>query len=141
VNGPGIPPRAGHRQCQDTATAEELAAEVWGLELSLIRVIRDEHLAPADRQRAVTDLFERGRSSDEPEVCLRAMEWAIGRDIDELTDQDPGPGDPVERRLLQLHQSGETTCGRCLRPVPHPLVLGWWRTRRMAMTWRPEEAA
>ncbi len=141
MNGPGAFPQAGHRQPDNTATAEELGAEIWALELELIRVIRDDRMLAADRRRAVTALLARARSSAEPELTCRAMEWAIGRDLDELTEGEVGYGDPVERRLEQLHRSGETTCGRCLRPVPGRETIAWWRARRLAATWRPERRA
>lgn len=125
----------------DTAHCEEVAAEVWSLEVDITRVIRDDDLSPDVRQHATADLLARARASSEPELALRSMEYAVGRDIDELLDEDPGFGDPVERRLEQLHLTGETTCGRCLRPVPDPSVVSWWRARRAAATWRPERRA
>jgi hypothetical protein len=125
-----------------SAVSEEIAAEVWRLELQLLHALRDDALSQDERERETKYLLAQAHASPVPEMAVAALTYALLRDIDELTDDEPpGFGDGVEDRLDQLYRAGETTCGRCLRLVPDRLVLSWWRTRRLAMTWRPEEAA
>jgi hypothetical protein len=119
-------------------TAEMLAAEIWALEVDLVHALRDEALDDGARRLEVQRLLDRARTSIEPALSLRALEWALARDLDELTEPDAGLGDPVERRLERLHGSGEHVCGRCLRPLPARETIAWWRARRMASAWRPE---
>jgi hypothetical protein len=110
---------AGVRTTESSTFGEPDLDEVRDLQAALHMVL-ESPLDPEEKAVAARRLLASARSRGLPEFAIRAMQWVLERDIDRLTSLH-GPdefGSVVERRLLQMHRRGESSCGECLRPLP-----------------------
>jgi hypothetical protein len=114
---------------------ERCLDEIRDLQAALVMVL-ESHVEPSDKGKAARRLLTQARAHPMPGFALRAMQWVLERDLDELFEEADGFGDAVERRLLGMHARGETRCQRCLRELPaRSTIERWQRERALAAMW------
>jgi hypothetical protein len=109
--------------------------EIVPLQVAMVDVLRDQNLDPSGRKVATRRLLEMARQTSFPELACRALEHVVGMEIESVLADDPGFGDPVNRRLHEMLSRGEHTCSHCLRPLPDERTLETWRLGFEAVAW------
>ena len=125
--------RTGHRSSPPTDFADQIAA----LQLAFVDCLSDTDLGDAARQTAALRLLERARATAFPGIAVRALEWMLGRLVDEKLTEPGDLGDPAERACARLLAAGKVDCPTCLRTLPDRESLRVWAARRhLTASWR-----
>jgi hypothetical protein len=117
-------------------TDDRCLNEIRDLQAALLMLL-DSEMDPSVMAEASLQLLAQAHAHELPGIALPALQWMLERHIDEVVEERDGFGDPVERRLLQMHGRLETTCRWCLLPLPAiSTIRRWQRERALAAVWR-----
>lgn len=104
---------------------------VPAFQLAMLDVLRDKRLDDDARRVATGRLLALARGTQWPELATRALLFVLQTEAEGRTEHV----DPVNVRLTELIRRGETTCGRCSRPLPDARALELERFRFEAGAW------
>jgi hypothetical protein len=118
-------------------TEDRFLDEIRDLQAAALMVLESETLKPSGKGVALQRLFDRARGHAVSELAVPAVQRTVERYFDELFEEPDTLSDPVERRLLQMHARGETTCPRCLLPIPAVSTIRRWKNEQvLGALWR-----